>query len=184
VSTLLCTGAKPLEIARLLVRDYLNPDGTVRRRSELREAAAISGHARPMYFTSTRACAAIDAYLEERPRRRVGAGNVERYRGLDPNSALFLTERGGSFEVRPRSGADPRLTSPILVATYRMIFRRAGWEGMSTQVMRRLVAKRLAEKGADPRQVGEVLGLDSIRSVKRLLRSDPQPLDVLVKDLV
>ena len=181
---LFCTGAKPLEIARLLVRDYLNADGTVRRYSELRHQAAVRGRTRPLYFDSSSACAAIDAYLEERARRKVGAGPGERYRGLHPDSALFLTEHGRPFEVRSRGPSDLRTTSPVLLATYRVIFRRAGWEGVTAQTIRRLVAQRLVEKGADRQQVGQLLGLASNRSVKRLLQRPPQPLESLVKDLV
>jgi integrase len=181
---LFCTGAKPLEIARLVVRDYLSPDGTVRRHSELGGFAAVRGRTRPLYFDSSRACAAIDAYLEERVRRRVGVVTGDRFRGLDPDSALFLTERGRPFAVRRRGPRDPRPTSPILVATYRVIFRRAGGEGVTAQSIRRLVAQRLAEKGADKEQVGQLLGLVSNRSVKRLLERPRQPLASLVKDLV
>ena len=181
---LLCTGAKPLEIARMLVRDYLNHDGTVRGESELRQQAAIGGHARPLYFGSARACAAIDSYLEERSRRKVGLGSKGAYRGLDPESALFLTEHCRPFEVRPRSVRDPRPTSPVLIATYRVILHRAGWEGVTAQAVRRIVAHRLTEKGADKQQVGQLLGLASNRSVKRLLQRPPQPLKSLVKDLV
>ena len=36
IFVLLSTGAKPIEIARLQVRDYLNADGSVRTKSELR----------------------------------------------------------------------------------------------------------------------------------------------------
>ena len=181
---LFCTGAKPLEIARLLVRDYLNADGSVRRHSHLRRQAAARGRTRPLFFDSERACMAVDAYLEERVRRGIGAGTSARYRGLHPDSALFLTEQARPFEVRQRSATDPRPTSAGMVATYRVIFRRAGWENVTTQSVRRLVAVRLTQKGAETRQVGELLGLTSNKSVRRLLERDIQPLDALVRDLV
>ena len=180
----LSTGAKPLEIARLVVRDYLNTDGSVRRQSQLSRQAAVRGRTRPLYFDSARACAAIDAYLEERARRGVGTGVAGRYRGLDPDSALFLTEKGRPFTVRRRSVNDARPTSPILVATFRVIFRRAGWDGVTAQNVRRFVAQRLSEKGADKQQVGQLLGLSDTRSVQRLLERQRQPLESLVKDLV
>jgi integrase len=181
---LFCTGAKPLEIARLQVSDYLLADGSVRAHSSLRPEAAARGHARPLYFESARACAAIDAYLDERRRRRLGTGTAERYRGLDPHSALFLTERGRGFEVRERSATDARATSPLLIATYRTIFARAGWHGVTTQAVRRQVARRLSERGADDKQVAAFLGLSHGRSVKRLLQHEPLPIENLVKDLV
>jgi integrase len=57
---LFATGARPLEIARLEVRDYLNADGSVRVASQMRPEAANSGKARPLYFTSARLDAALD----------------------------------------------------------------------------------------------------------------------------
>ena len=51
---LFATGARPLEIARLEVRDYLYTIGDVRRESALRAEAAITGKARPLYFHCTR----------------------------------------------------------------------------------------------------------------------------------
>lgn len=44
---LFSTGARPLEIARLEVRDYLAEDGSVREESLLPAKAAVNGKARP-----------------------------------------------------------------------------------------------------------------------------------------
>src|SRR6266540_6736567 len=66
---LLSTAAKPLEIARLLVCDYLTEDGLVREESVMRADAAINGAERPLFFASRKVVAAVDAYLEERARR-------------------------------------------------------------------------------------------------------------------
>ena len=49
---LFATGARPLEIARLEVRDYLDVRGAVRQTSVMREDVAITGRARPLYFRS------------------------------------------------------------------------------------------------------------------------------------
>jgi len=181
---LFCTGAKPIEIARLDVRDYLNRDGSVRVHSELREDAAVNGRRRPLFFTSARACAAIDAYLGERFRRKLGAGRAGEYRGLDPHSGLFLTEAGKRFEVSARGPNDSRATCRLVIATYRSIFMRAGWLGVTAQSARRVVARRLAEKGAEDDQVGELLGLSSSRAVKRLLGQQRRPLELLALELV
>src|SRR5438552_1673444 len=66
---LLSTAAKPLEIARLLVGDYLTEEGLVREESVMRADAAINGTTRPLFFASTKLVAAVDAYLDERARR-------------------------------------------------------------------------------------------------------------------
>lgn len=186
---LFCTGAKPIEIARLEVRDYLNRDGNVRECSEMRAESTVNGRSRPLFFTSPRACAAIDAYLAERTRRKLGvvvAGATDRgaYRGLDPHSALFLTEAGKPFEVTARGSDDPRATCRLMIATLRSIFKRAGWTGVTSQSARRVVARRLAEKGADVGQVGELLGLSSTRAVRRLLEHGRPSLETLASELV
>jgi hypothetical protein len=43
IYVLFCTGAKPIEIARLEVRDYLNSDGSIRERSEMRPETPSTG---------------------------------------------------------------------------------------------------------------------------------------------
>jgi integrase len=185
---LFCTGAKPIEIARLEVRDYLNSDGSIRERSEMRPETAVNGRSRPLFFTSSRACAAVDAYLVERRRRKLGvtvaASGLDAYRGLDPSSALFLTEGGWPFEIGGRGPNDQRETCRLMIATLRSIFKRAGWTGVTAQSARRVVARRLADKGADGAQVGEILGLSSSRAVRRLLGSNRRPLENLARELV
>ena len=188
IYVLFCTGAKPIEIARLEVRDYLNSDGSVRERSEMRPETAVNGRSRPLFFTSSRACVAVDAYLVERRRRKLGvalpASGFDAYRGLDPSSALFLTEGGWPFEIGGRGPNDQRETCRLMIATLRSIFKRAGWIGVTAQSARRVVARRLADKGADGAQVGEILGLSSSRAVRRLLGSNRRPLENLARELV
>jgi integrase len=188
IYVLFCTGAKPIEIARLEVRDYLNSDGSTRERSEMRPETAVNGRSRPLFFTSSRACAAVDAYLVERRRRKLGvtvhASGFDAYRGLDPSSALFLTEGGYPFEIGERGPNDRRETCRLMIATLRSIFKRAGWTGVTAQSARRVVARRLADRGADGAQVGEILGLSSSRAVRRLLGSNRRPLENLARELV
>jgi len=184
IYVLFCTGAKPIEIARLQIRDYLNRDGSVRETSEMRAEAAVNGRSRPLFFTSTRACAAVDAYLVERGRRNLGTSSSAAFRGLDPNSRLFLTETGKPFEVSLRGPTDRRSSCQLMVNTYRSIFTRAGWRGVTTHSARRVVARQLADKGADDDQVGQLLGLTRARAVRRLLGGERRPLEVLARDLV
>ena len=189
IYVLFCTGAKPIEIARLEVRDYLNSDGSIRERSEMRPETAVNGRSRPLFFTSSRACAAVDAYLVERRRRKLGvagspATSVDAYRGLNPASALFLTEGGWAFEIGERGPNDQRETCRLMIATLRSIFKRAGWTGVTAQSARRVVARTLADKGADGAQVGEILGVSSSRAVRRLIGSNRRPLESLVRELV
>ena len=100
---LFSTAAKPLEIARLEVSDYLSEDGSVREASVLRANAAINGKERPLFFASTKVVAAVDAYLEERIRRGQGTEDSTKYRGLDPEQqAVSDGRRTRDADQRPR----------------------------------------------------------------------------------
>ncbi|MCU6435309.1 site-specific integrase [Undibacterium sp. Jales W-56] len=188
---LLSTGARPLEIARVEVRDYLCIDGSVREESVLRADVAINRSARPLFFASQRANAAIDDYLAERLRHGLGttaAGTgpaPASYRGLDPHSRLFLTEAGAPFEIVSYGEVgQTRFLCRGILETYRKIFRRIGLEGMSALNARRTVAARLLERGAAEDQIGVVLGISELKSVRELLPHTRQPLHMVVRELV
>jgi integrase len=182
---LFTTGMKPVEIARLEVRDYLEVDGSIRRRSMLRPEASVNGHSRPLLFMSERTCLAVDAYLRQRLQRHRGIGTATAaYRGLDPASPLFLTDDGHRFELRRRSQTDARNTCRLMSATFHAIFQRAGWPGLTTQAVRRMVARRLLTIGTTAAQAAQLLGLSSAAGVRRLLgRPQAMDLDAAVEEL-
>lgn len=178
------TGARPLEVARLRVRDYLAADGTSRRVSAMPDTTGGSSAGRPVYFTASRLQEAIDAYLRERALRGLGAGKKSRYRGLNPDSPLFLTGSGGSFELKGRYESDRYIHCPGLVALFRVIFKKAGLKGVTTRTARRQVARSLAAFGASEDQLKEVLGVATARSVRNLTRPVERPTESLMQELV
>ena len=182
---LLTTGAKPLEIARLEVRDYLNADGSVREHSMMREEVAVNGKARPLFFASAKARDAIDSYLADRSRRAFCTTSRADFRGLEPHSQLFLTEAGAPFEiVAKREKGQMHFICTGIHNAYWSIFRRIGLPGVSAQSLRRMVAIRLFQRGATEEQIGEVLGISEKEAVRRLLSQPVQPLHSIVRELV
>ena len=182
---LFVTGARPLEIARLEVRDYLDPDGSVRRESHMRAEVAITGKPRSLYFASTRLDEVLTLYFEERLALNLGVHVAGAYRGLDPTSRLFLSATGDGFKITPygKEGQQRFLCRPIL-EVYDKLFRYAELKGVSALSARRTVISRLYARGADEEQVGQLLGI-SERSAVRALLSRPKPsMAVLVNDLV
>ncbi|CAH0353455.1 site-specific integrase [Aquabacterium sp. CECT 9606] len=179
------TGARPLEIARLEVRDYLNPDGSVRRASEMRAEVAITGKARPLYFVSTRLDEALGFYLDERLKDRFGIGDAKAYRGLDPASRLFMSVTGDGFKITRYGNADQRrfLCRPIL-ETYRKLFRYGDLRGVTALAVRRSVVARLYERGADEDAVGLILGISERSAVRELLARPKPTAEQLLSDLV
>ncbi len=182
---LFATGARPLEIARLEVKDYLDADGSVRRVSEIRDEVSISGKRRDLYFTSARLNEAMEVYLQERLARGLGRGTSAQFRGLDPHSRLFLSGRGEGFKVTPYGAEGQRrfLCRPIL-ETFSKLFRYGGLQDVSALSARRALAMRLVERGADESQIGNLLGISDRGAVRELLGQHRPALVQLMDDLL
>lgn len=182
---LLATGARPLEIARLEVRDYLHADGSVRRSSQIRKEVAITGRARPLFFRSARLDDALDAYLADRILRRQGLGLEGEYRGLDPASRLFVSPGGLGFAITPY-GADgqKRFRCRPIQEVYRKLFRYAELKQVTALTVRHTVADRLYTRGADESQVGLLLGIAERSAVREQFPRRLPSLDALTNDLV
>ncbi|RTL56515.1 MAG: site-specific integrase [Rhodocyclaceae bacterium] len=180
--TLFATGLRPLEIARLEVRDYLLADGSVRRESELRAEAAINGKPRPLYFSNSRLDEALTAYLQERFRCGHGLKEPESYRGLDPGSRVFLSSSGEAYKILPNNDApgQDRHVCRALLEIYRKLFRYAELKGLSAQSARLTLISRMYERGADEDQVGVILGIGERSAVRELL---PRPRPTLAEIL-
>ncbi|MRV70612.1 tyrosine-type recombinase/integrase [Duganella sp. FT92W] len=183
--TLFATGARPIEIARLEIRDYLTECGNVREESVLRPEAAVNERSRPLYFCSSKANAAIDAYLAERVANSFGTTTDSAFRGLAADSRLFLSVDGGPLKIiaKTEKGQHQFLCREIH-EIYRRIFNYAGVEGLTAMSARRAVATKLRARGAAMAEIGSLLGLSDPASIRHLLRRfDPQ-LKVAVRDLV
>lgn len=104
------TGLTANEVAELQVSDYLIEDGQIRVDSYLRLEIAFTGKARPPVWANVKTCSAVDGYLAYRLAVRHGiTTRRSAYRGLDPNSPLFLTGEGAPFTFTKRvtgTGAD------------------------------------------------------------------------------
>ncbi|HQC97016.1 MAG TPA: site-specific integrase [Aquabacterium sp.] len=176
---LFATGLRPLEIARLEVRDYVRVDGSVCRESELREDAAINGKSRPLYFINSRLDEALDAYFQERFKDGHGLGTPDRYRGLDPDSRLFLGPAGEPYQITPNGEpGQKRHVCRAVLEIYRKLFRYADIKGLSTQSARLTLMSRMYARGADEDQVGVILGIADRSAVREQL---PRPKPMLAE---
>ena len=182
---LFATGARPLEIARLEVRDYLKADGTVRRESQMRAEVSISGKTRPLHFSSTKLNEVLALYIQERQSKRLCLGTSDDYRGLDPESRLFLSATGEGFKIKPygKEGQRRFLCRPIL-ETYGKLLRYSELEGVSALSVRRTVISLLYERGADEDQVGLLLGISERSAVRELLSRNKPSIAALVDELL
>jgi integrase len=173
---LFVTGLRPLEVARLELRDYLNADGSVRRESELRAQVAINGRARPLFFSNSRLDEALGAYLNERVINGHGLGMANAYRGLDPANRLFLGPTGEPYPITPHGDpAGDRHVCRALLEIYRRLFRVSDIKDMSTRSARLTLMSRMYGRCADEDQVGVILGIADRSAVREQLPR-PKPL--------
>lgn len=185
--TLYGTALGVTELACLTVADYLNADGSVHEKSRVREAVSHNGMPRPLFWTNHRVCAALDEYLEWRVTNKQGI-TVKHgaYRSLDPSSAIFLTEAGSAYGLTEKTLPSGALSySCNALGTYiSRLHANAGIEGGSAQSARRTFATKLHRKGYDFRHLAEILGVQSVTTVKRLVEVDPVDLGDLVAGAV
>lgn len=182
---LLCTAARPLEIARLIVSDYLEMDGRVRHESVLRASIAVNHLERPLFFMSTKAVDAIDDYLRERVKLGHCISVNPLYRGLQPDSSLFLKSMGAAFKIdEQREGEAGRVHCREILENYRKIFRYIGKPGLSAISLRRTLATRLYHRGASEEQVGDILGITDPKGIRERFPRPLKSLPQLIVDLI
>jgi predicted transcriptional regulator len=167
---LFATAAKPLEIAQLEVRDYLDEFGEVRSHSSVRAEIAVNSRERPLLFCDPELTAAMDAYLALRRIDRMAIHDRSSYRGLHPNSRLFLTRTGKPMVVKRTGPGNQHLVCKEIHEIYRRIFALGGHSGINSAMARRLAAHRLHLEGATKDEIGAALGVKKL-AVHKLLHS-------------
>ena len=181
------TGVMLTELASLLVRDYLNEDGSVRENSAIRAAIAHNNRERPLYWSNPRLIAVLDAYLDHRIKYKHGVTTrAAAYRSLDPDGPLFRRADGEPYGLTQRKLASGTISYSCdsLSQVFRRLHAQAGIEGGHALAARRTFAVRLNRKGYDVRHIAELLGHSTISATKRLIGEDPVKLADLVAGVV
>lgn len=172
---LFSTAAKPLEIAQLEVRDYLDETGEVRLRSYVRADIAVNGKERPLLFTDPELREAIDSYLLRRRTEGMAIHEKSSYRGLQPYGRLFLSRSGKSMAVKRAGPGSQHLVCKEIHEIYRRIFAHGGHSGINTAMARRLAAHRLHLNGANAEEIGVALGVKKLAAHKLLQSFEGEP---------
>lgn len=154
-----------MEIALLEVRDYLKPDGGVRRESQVRAEVAprapvaIAGKVRPLHFASTKHDTLLGPYLQERAEQEFRRGRGRLIWGPEPEQPLIPVGRrhGLSYHALCKAGQRRHLCRAILEAHCKL-FRYSGLKDVTSLSVRHVVASRLHDRGANEDQVNLLLG--------------------------
>jgi len=166
---LIHTGARPNEIARMSVADYIDVSGKLRSPPWLPAHAASNGIARPLLLRDATALYWLDAYLAWRVAAGYGVSDRSAYRGLQGDSSLFLSRTGESFTSPCAKATSEKGLHDVL----QRIFRYANLPGLGVLGARRSVAHRLQADGCTPEEIAFYLGTLA-GTVRRLLSKSPQ----------
>jgi site-specific recombinase XerD len=184
LAVLYSTGVTPNEAAKLVVADYLNPDGSVRIDSVLRPEVAFNGKARPLVWANAKTREALNDYLRYRREARHGIGVAHAaFNGLDAMSPLFLASDGSPFTFTrrvTRTGAIS-YSCETLNEIIRRLHTQAGIEKGSANATRRTFAVNLHRQGRSPKLIQQLIGVSSLAAVKRLVDGDPVTLASVVR---
>jgi len=180
--TIYGTGMTLQEVARLPIKAYLRPDGSLFEESAITPDIAYNGNERPLYWTNTTLVAAIDAYLVYRIEHRHRVTTREAaYRSLDPEAPIFLTDEGEPYRLTERKTATGVISYSCdsLSQLFRKLHAQAGIEGAGATSARRTCAVRLNNRGYDLKHIKTLLGLQTLKATKILIDADPVRLGAI-----
>lgn len=181
------TGMMLTELARLPLSAYLGANGTIKEKSEVSADVAYNGKARPLYWSNTKVCEAIDKYLEFRLNNNEGTTTRKAaYRGLDPDTPLFRTGDGQPYRLTKRNTARGSISYSCdsLSQLFRKLHLQAGIEGASAMSGRRTFAIRLHRLGYGLAYIQKLIGHETLTATKNLIDSDPVHLGALVAKVI
>lgn len=184
--TLYGTALSTTELATITVGDYLTPTGSVRVTSAVRADVAHNGSERPLYWSNKRVAAALDKYLAWRLVNKHGATiKKNAWRGLDPDSPIFLTDAGRPYALTKRmlSSGVLSYSCNTLGAYITRLHSNAGIEGGSAQSARRTFAVKLHRQGYDLVHIAAILGHKSVSTTKRLVQDPVALADIVARAL-
>lgn len=182
------TGGMLTEIASLKVSDFLSERGGVLADTEWRAEIAYNNRSRPLHWVNSKVLDAVNDYLNERLERKHGiTTRTAAYRGLDPDTPLFLRDDGQPYQLVKRKTKTVGVSSyscDSLSQRYRLLHTQAGIEQGSALAGRRTFAVRLYRKGYDLRHIAELLGHKTLTATKRLVDADPIKLSDIVAGVI
>ncbi|WP_408534949.1 site-specific integrase [Paraburkholderia fungorum] len=170
-----------------MLSDYLSADGDVQAETLLRAEIAFNGKPRPLIWASSKICTAIDDYLAYRLVVRHGVTtSTAAYRGLDPNSPLFLTGEGEPFAFTRRitPAGTVSYSCESLTEIVRRLYLQAGIEHGNASAARRTFAVRLHRDGRSLKLTQQLIGVSSLSAVKNLVEGDPVRLSSIVSGVI
>lgn len=147
-------GLRAVELAALKVHQVIDETGKVRDALQL--VRTKGDKKRTLYLSDNRIKKAIVNYIDERK------SMAEKKRMIFSDSqALFLSQKHGQF------------TNKTLARRFDIIYREAGFIGVTSHSGRRTFATNLIEQGIDIKAVATLMGHSNIQMTAQYVQNNP-----------
>ena len=181
-------GVKSGELSLIEVADVLTPKGALRKKWVLRKEIAFNGYARELYTEHESLVDYLNSYLSFRIEHKQHVTNIGEYRGLDPESKLFLSPEGEPFKFsRREAGKKLNLQPTGMNAYFKRLILNAGMSGITYKDFRRSLAIQMYREGARNtgviKDIMQYLGIRSYSAMRKILNSDPRALHDMIKGI-
>jgi integrase/recombinase XerD len=147
-------GLRAVELAALKIHQVLNENGKVRETLQL--VRTKGDKKRTLYLSEPRIKKAILEYIEERKIISEKKRTI-----FSIQQALFLSQKHGQF------------TNKTLARRFDIIYREAGFVGVTSHSGRRTFATNLIEQGVDIKAVSTLMGHSNIQMTAQYVQNNP-----------
>lgn len=159
------SGMRINEVAQLTIKDLLRPNGELKGTFILPGKYTKTGKSRVVYIVVPQQIEALDLWLAERIYEKAMASGEDTYRGLIPDSPLFLSKKGKNWRkfafnakrYKTKEGMKETLVCSSLENLMRDIIKGAGLQGGSSHSGRRSLATWLDRKGCALEVIQDIL---------------------------
>lgn len=184
-------GVKAGELSLIEVADVLSNKGGIKKKWMLRADVTFNGHARELYTEHERLVEFLDTYLNWRVEHGQCVTNIGEYRGLDPESKLFLTPEGEDFSFSRRELASGKVNKqPVeMNAYFKRLIKNAGLadKGITYKEFRRSLAIHMWRTGDRKtgvmKDIMKYMGIRSYSALRKILSSDKKHLHEMIKGI-
>lgn len=181
------TGMMLTELATIKVSNYLKPNGEILTDSIIRSDISYNGKERKLYWSNEKVTNSIDKYLDYRlTQKHRTVPNQTAYRGLAPESPIFLTRDGFPYLLTQRITrvGTKSYSCDSLSQLFRHLHKQAGIDGASAMSGRKTFAVRLHQSGYDIKFINELLGHETLTATKNFINRPQVNLSVLVSTII
>jgi integrase len=176
------------EIARLKVRDVVDPDGELKDEFRLPSAYTKNGESRMAYMLEPEHKKALFDYLDWRSENRRRINDSSEFRGLIPDSPLFLARGNAGFAFRKKEyqKADGTVAEYSVCSSMQQLLSNLvgkAVDGGSSHSGRRTFATRLADRGVDLDYIKYLLGHKTKQQSLAYIESNTKRLRNILKGI-